>query len=268
MKFILAICFIFLDLVIFSCKKKENPDNSFNIFTIEDDKNLGKQVSDEIANNPTTYPLLDETQYSTSYDHLRRITNTILNSGKLNYKKEFVWQTKIIKDDSTQNAFCTPGGYIYVYTGLIKYLDNEDDLAGVMGHEIAHADRRHSTDQLTEQYGLQMLLDIVLGKGNETVKQIALGITALKYSRKRESEADEYSVIFLSGTSYKCDGAANFFEKLVKSGIECGDVGEFFSTHPCPDNRIQALHDKAKSVGCNTTPISNAQYIEFKNSLP
>ena len=52
------------------------------------------------------------------------------------------------------NAFCTPGGYIYVYTGLIKYLDNEAQLAGVLGHEIAHADLRHVTDQLTEQYGV------------------------------------------------------------------------------------------------------------------
>ena len=62
---------------------------------------------------------------------------------------DFDWELKIIHDDETLNAFCAPGGYIYVYTGLIKFLAHEDNLAGVIGHEIAHADLRHSTQQLT-----------------------------------------------------------------------------------------------------------------------
>ena len=65
---------------------------------------------------------------------------------------------RIIHDDSTLNAFCTPGGYIYIYTGILKFLDSEDEFAGVLGHEIAHADLRHSTRQMTKQYGVQILL--------------------------------------------------------------------------------------------------------------
>jgi predicted Zn-dependent protease len=57
------------------------------------------------------------------------------------HSKDFSWRIRIIANDSVLNAFCTPGGYIYFYTGILKYLESEDQLAGVMGHEMAHAEK-------------------------------------------------------------------------------------------------------------------------------
>jgi predicted Zn-dependent protease len=246
-------------------------DGSFNIFSLDDDKKLGQQVSDEIANNPQQYPLLPETGRNglneKAYAHLRRITNNILNSGKVVHQNDFVWQTKIIINDTVQNAFCTPGGYIYVYSGIIKYLDTEDQLAGVLGHEIAHADKRHTTDNLTREYGIQVLLEIALGKNSQgTVVDIARSLTSLSYSRAAEREADESSVTYLCGTQYEADGAAGFFEKLQKEGT--ASPPEFLSTHPNPGNRIEDIKTKAQQEGCNLKPSANAQYRDFKNSLP
>ncbi|RYD78013.1 MAG: peptidase M48, partial [Sphingobacteriales bacterium] len=104
--------------VVFSCDKN---DKDVNIFSIEDDKALGEQLAQEIASDPTTYPILDRSKYATAYMHLDRIVNTILNSGKVTHKDDFVWEVSIINDDSTLNAFCGPGGKVYVYTGIIKY---------------------------------------------------------------------------------------------------------------------------------------------------
>jgi beta-barrel assembly-enhancing protease len=262
--------YLFIGLTILflsSCDK----DGSFNVFSIEDDKKLGQQVSAEIANNPTQYPLLPETgrngQNERAYSHLRRITNHVLNSGKVQYRNEFVWQTKIVVNDSVQNAFCTPGGYIYVYTGLIKYLDTEDQLAGVLGHEIAHADKRHTTDNLTREYGIQLLLQIALGQASQGVLvDIARSLNSLRYSRAAEKEADDFSVVYLCGTNYKADGAAGFFEKMEREGSSAPP--EFLSTHPNPGNRIEAIHDKAQQEGCKLTPAEDAQYQSFKSSLP
>jgi beta-barrel assembly-enhancing protease len=251
-------------LVLFnSCK---NEDGGINVFSLEDDKKLGQQVADQIAADPSTYPVLSEADYPQSYTYLRALRDRILNSGQVHHKDDFVWEVKIIKDDNTLNAFCTPGGYIYVYTGIIKYLDTEDQLAGVMGHEIAHADRRHSTDAMTREYGLQTLLSIVLGKNQNALTTLASGLLDLKYSRGNETEADEYSVIYLSGTSYQCNGAAGFFQKIESSGSG-GGTPEFLSTHPNPDNRITNINDKAASLSCSTTP-SGFNYSAFKNSLP
>lgn len=246
-------------------------DGSFNVFSVQDDIALGQQVSAEIAGDPQTYPLLPETgrngQNEAAYQYLRNITSRILNSGQVAYQDEFAWQIKLVVDDSIQNAFATPGGYIYVYTGLIKYLDTEDQLAGVLGHEIAHADKRHTTDNLTRQYGIQVLLDIVLGNNQGAVTEIAKGLAGLSYSRGAEREADEYSVVYLCNTAYKSDGAAGFFQKLQQTG-NTANPPEFLSTHPNPDNRVEAITQKAQDDGCNMNSIANSNYQAFKNLLP
>ena len=246
-------------------------DGSFNVFGIEDDRKLGLQVSEEIARDPTQYPLLPETgrngQNERAYGHLRRITNRVLNSGRVQYQNEFVWQTKIIVDDKVNNAFCTPGGYIYVYTGLIKYLDTEDQLAGVLGHEIAHADKRHTTDNLTREYGIQLLLEVALGQQSQgTLVNIARSLTSLRYSRSAEREADDASVTYLCSTGYRADGAAGFFEKMEGEGSAAPP--EFLSTHPNPGDRVQAIRSKAQREGCPLTPATDAQYPDFKSRLP
>ena len=94
-----------------------------NLFPIDQDKELGLQVKQEIEGNPQEYNVMKRSQYPEAYKHLDRMMNTILNSGELKYRDEFAWEAYLIDDDETLNAFCTPGGYIYVYTGLIKFLE-------------------------------------------------------------------------------------------------------------------------------------------------
>lgn len=239
----------------------------FNAFTVTQDKELGLQVEAQIAAAPTEYPILAESQNPSAYAYLKGIRDKILNSGNVKYKTDFDWKLYIIKDDNTLNAFCTPGGNIYVYTGLIKFLDTEDDLAGVMGHEIAHADKRHSSKSMTTQYGVEAVLKIVLGTGDPNLlTQIASQLGSLKYSRCHESEADAASVDYLSGTSYRCNAAATFFQKLEAQGSSGTPV--FLSTHPAPANRIEDINKRAADKGCKTTGnTTDAAYQTFKNSL-
>lgn len=248
------------------CKDDEGNKKTINLFTLQDDKDFGAQVAAEIESDPANYPILDSAKYPQAYAHLRRITSTILNSGKVRFKDEFVWQTKIIEGDSILNAFCTPGGYIYVYTGIIKYLDSEDQLAGVMGHEIAHADERHSTEALTKQYGTEVLFSILFGQDQGTLAQIAQGMIGLKYSRDNESQADMRSVEYLYPTEYDARGAARFFEKIVAAGG--GGGPEFLSTHPSPDNRVADITAHWEALGGKVGGTFESRYIDFKNSLP
>lgn len=255
---------IILIVLLFNSCKKDAPIVPF--FSINDDKKLGKQVADEIAADATQYPIADSTQYSEAYQYLYAIRNQILNSEALVYKNEFVWKLYIIKDDNVLNAFCTPGGYIYVYTGLMKFLNSKDQLAGVLGHEMAHADRRHTSRSLQAQYGVSILLDILLGKNSQTLKQIAGGIYSLQNSKDHEKEADKYSVKYLCATPYNAAGAAGFFQKLIDQGNEC--QGAFFSTHPCPENRVQAINEQKTSDGCNGDQTYSSEYEQFKTILP
>lgn len=229
-------------------------DRPVNVFTVEQDKELGAQLAQEIASNPTEYPVLDEAQYPVAYAYMNDMKNEILQSTELKYRDEFAWELKIINDDNTLNAFAAPGGYIYIYTGLMKYLDKVDHLAGVLAHEIAHADQRHSTSQMTKQYGLELI--VAIASRNATAAQlgqVAAGLTQLSFSRADETDADEHSVEYLQTAKYACNGAAGFFEKLVASG-QAGGTPAFLSTHPSPDNRVEKINERADEAGCPKGP--------------
>jgi len=119
--FIIGISFF-----LFNCDKD---DPSPNIFTIQDDIDLGKQAATEIEADPE-YPVLDKSKYPDAYAHLERIRNNILNSGKVKYKDDFEWTVKIINKD-VLNAFCLPGGYQDVSFSI-----NNQHMAFDVGHKF------------------------------------------------------------------------------------------------------------------------------------
>lgn len=254
-------------LVITACglTNKKNKGKGINLFTIEQDKQLGAQVAGEIDGNNKEYPLLDSAQYSDVYAYVYKVRDKILNSGMVDYKDEFQWKVKIIHDDSTLNAFCTPGGYIYVYTGILKFLENESEFAGVMGHEIGHADMRHSTRQMTQMYGVEALLGILAGD-RALLSQVTASLVGLKFSRNHETEADERSVTYLCPTDYNADGGAGFFEKIQSMGG--ARQPEFLSTHPDPGNRIEHFHNSKTTMGCTGTNNHQAEYKVMVSKLP
>ncbi len=254
-------------LFLTACNKS---DSGLNIFSLSDDKELGLKVKQEIEADPTQYPILNKSTYQAAYSYLEQMKNHILNSEKVTYKNEFAWELFIIHNDSIQNAFCTPGGYIYIYTGLIKYLDNATSLAGVLGHEIAHADKRHTTEAMTKQYGLSTLVSIVLGNNQSALTDVAQGLIGLSFSRENEKEADKYSVVYLCPTIYRANGASEFFQKIIQQGGL--QTPAFLSTHPNPDNRVDNINNEANSLSCNGGNIPQNEdvtaYNAFKATLP
>jgi beta-barrel assembly-enhancing protease len=246
--------------------KPVSEGGGFNLFTIDQDRQLGAQVATEIDRNPKEYPVLDSASNREVYAYVYKVRNNILNSGKIQHKDDFKWRVRIIKNDSTLNAFCTPGGYIYVYTGILKYLDNEAQLAGVLGHEIGHADLRHSTRQMTKIYGIDVLLSILAGD-RQLLRQITEGIIGLKFSRDHETEADEASVRYLCPTSYPADAGAGFFQKMQDAGGG-NNPPEFLSTHPNPANRIEHFHEAKIEQGCQGASSYDAEYKAMVRRLP
>jgi len=258
--------FVALAFTLSSCDKNDN----ISVFSIQNDLELGQEVDQQITSDPQ-FSILDRNQNPQAYAYLDSMTGAILQSDAVAYRDEFAWEFKIINDSQTLNAFATPGGYIYVYTGLIKYLDEPDALAGVMAHEIAHADLRHTSRNLQRKYGVSILLSIVLGEDPGQLEQIAGQVagtlSGLSFSREFERESDAKSVEYLADTEYGCQGAKLFFQKLEASG-QGGDTPQFLSTHPSPDNRVSDIEDKVSEVGCATDLQNPTRYQRFQNVLP
>ena len=253
----------------FSCKFTQNAfkkttevlDN-VNIFTYQDDIKLGQQLKEEIESDPAQFPILPEKGNSEIYSYIKGLRDIILNTNQLKYKDKFAWEIKIINDDKTLNAFATPGGYIYIYTGLLKFLDSEDELMGVLGHEMAHADNRHATKQLTKNVGIAILLDAALGEKN-SVEQIVAALIGIQFTRDDESEADDSSVKYLCPTAYNAAGSAGFFKKMLDNPVP----PEFLSTHPSPKTRVKDIESLKTKFACVGTRTNMEKYEKMKKLL-
>lgn len=237
---------------LFACSGDNPDDNSFNVFSTDHDLLLGQQMRDEILGNPTEYKVWDRADHEEAYALLDSVKTEILGTGKVHYKDKFPWEIYIVHDNETGNAFCGPGGYIFVYTGLMKYVHNVDELAGVMAHEIAHADRRHSTDQLTKDVGISIALSLIFGNDGSFFGDLASSLFSLNYSRNNEKEADEYGVTYLCGTGFVPDASKRFFQRLNEE--EEFAIPTFASTHPDHGTRVETLEGKVKELNCTPVP--------------
>ncbi len=256
--------------VIYSC--------GANIFSVQDDVELGGEVNQQIKEDPKNYPVLKGHQEVK--DYVNGLGRYVLQNSKyIEYKNIFPYKFEIIHDDSTVNAFCLPGGYIYVYTGLIKFLDNEAALTGVIGHEIAHAERRHMTQRLTSYYGVSVILSLVLGSNPNQLGEIAanlfVGLGFLANSRSDEEEADNYSIKYLTGTKYYPGAITYFFDKIKeeqrKKGETPGDLDRLLATHPLPQDRIDNVALKLSKIKPKPDPTKGLftdEYQRMKAKLP
>ncbi len=246
-----------------------------NIFSDSDDIKLGQQMDDQIRKDPKEYPIL--IGHPEVKQYVMDVGNRVLASPAITKRGVYAYKYEIIHDDSTINAFCTPGGFIYVYTGLLKFVDNEATLAGVIGHEIAHAERRHATKRITTAYGAQIVLSIALGQNPSQIADMTAnlftGLGLLANSRSDESEADEYSLKYLSGSRYFPGAITNFFEKMItkKGGKSGGGLDRFLSTHPLDQDRIDHVNMLLQQMG-NPKPsdanLFTKQFQDFKKKLP
>ncbi|MBR4367362.1 MAG: M48 family metallopeptidase [Bacteroidaceae bacterium] len=170
--------------------------------------------------------------------------------------QNYAWEFNLVKSDEI-NAFCMPGGKIVVYEGIMKLFDNDDELAVVLGHEVAHAVAKHSNErmsqQILQQYGAAAL-SIGLSGQSYAVQSVASQVygigsqvgVMLPFSRKHESEADYMGLVLMTMAGYNPDYAVTFWKKMAaKSG---GSTNELMSTHPSDARRISDIQKSLPEI--------------------
>ncbi len=258
-------------LLVGSCSDVENI-TAINIFPVSKDIQLGKDLDVQIKADSKEYPILKN---ATATKYVQDMIDEIIKSSEIEYKDDFAYTVTLINRDDVINAFAAPGGYIYVYTGLLKFLDNEATLAGVLAHEVAHAERRHATKRLTKAYGVDFLLGLVLGTDPNATAEIAAGILTnvafMQNSQADEFEADEYAFKYLQTSKWYPGGIKLFFNKINENGGSSSNFLEkLLSTHPMPEERIQKVDEMIKESNLPPASESNIftdKYQQFKKSL-
>ena len=178
----------------------------------------------------------------------------------------FQWDYILVDNDKVKNAWCMPGGKIAVYTGILKVTKNDNALAAVMGHEIAHAVAKHSVERasqaLTVNIGTQVADIFIGGAINRTRNTIgqASGMDIIQlgifnpFGRKQETEADYLGLIFSSLAGYDIREAAKLWERMSESN-KGKEPPQFMSTHPSSKNRIINLNNWVNEVILKYPPI-------------
>ncbi|MBS1858638.1 MAG: M48 family metalloprotease [Acidobacteria bacterium] len=240
--------------------------NCINFYSFEKEMALGKQLAREVQKQAKLVddPLITE--------YVNRLGQNLVRSSDAKIPFSF----QIVEGDAP-NAFALPGGYVFVYTGLMKIASEEDELAAAMAHEIAHVAARHMTCQATksELAGIAGMPASVLlgGWGGYAARQaagLALPAAFLHLSRKDESEADYLGVQYMYAAGYDPNGAISVFEKIESlNRRQPGVVDRVFSTHPMDADRIaktereiaRILPDKPQYV------VTTSEYASIRDRL-
>lgn len=185
------------------------------------------------------------------------------------------WEFHVVNDASV-NAFALPGGFIYVTRGLMTYVNNEAELATVVGHEIGHVTARHSAHQVSQQ----QLATLGLGVGSILSKDVAryaglasqgLGLLFLKFSRDNESQADQLGFRYALSNNYDVRQMANVFQTLDRVGQAAGGgkLPEWLETHPNPENRIQATKQRLDTLhqSLTNTVVGRDKYLQHLKGM-
>lgn len=169
-------------------------------------------------------------------------------NGHSKILEDFQWEFNTV-DDPTINAWCMPGGKVVFYTGILPICKDEEGIAVVMGHEVAHAVARHGNERMSQQMGIQAAgttLDAYLqtnpSEANDLFMQsfgFGAGVGMLKFSRSHETEADKMGLIFMAMAGYNPRRAPEFWQEMAKIGGE--KPPELLSTHPSDETRVADL---------------------------
>jgi predicted Zn-dependent protease len=236
----------------------------FNLISIEEEWQLGQQLSQDVAkqvrfnNDPAVNA------------YVRQLGQKIVAGSPAPFN-QLPWEFHVVEDPAL-NAFAIPGGHVYVNTGLIANADTASELAGVMAHEISHVTARHTTEQISRQYGLSVLAGVVLGQNPGALQQIAAQIVAggaiARFSREAEREADEIGIQAMARAGYDPRGMASMFRELLEhSKSNPGRVEQFFATHPTTEDRIRDAENRAAQLNAANTVTDEPSFQDVRRRV-
>src|SRR5271165_1196386 len=235
----------------------------FNLFTKQQDVQLGQESAAQVRKQMTVIndPVLT--------DYVNRVGKRLAASNEAQ-ESGFPFTFEVVADPSI-NAFALPGGPMFINTGLLKAVDNEAQLAGVMGHEMSHVILRHGTNQASKRNLIELpaaLAAQMAGNGGMMgqLAQLGIGLGAnsvlLTFSRTAESQADLMGSHLMAEAGYDPMEMAKFFDKLNANGGS--SAPQFLSDHPNPGNREKAIEQEAARLPHQTYGYQTGKFQEMK----
>lgn len=213
----------------------------------QDEIRLGLQAFEQVREE------LDLVEEGPEKEQVERIGERIVDAASDRLRDRgfdsLEWEFHVVEDEQI-NAFVLPAGKVVFYTGLLELADSDDEVAAVMGHEVAHVIGRHAGERLSQNIlittGLvaaQVALDTDTPRGRNTMAALGLGAVVgvqLPFSRQHEAEADEIGLYLMAEAGYDPRAAVTFWQRMEEQGGARPPA--ILSTHPGPEQRIRRLN--------------------------
>jgi predicted Zn-dependent protease len=245
--------------------------STLNLYSYEDEKAIGDEnVQPIVAELGGLYP------DAALQNYVNTVGQKVVTAGRSRLKGEAGfpdWDFNFyVVNTSMINAFALPGGHVFVTRGILDRLKDESELAGLLGHEVAHVFARHSVERMSEMTMMiipaALLASFEETEGLAVVGIVAIQLLALKYSRDNESESDTFGMRFAARAGYRPDGIIGVMQMLDEMSAEHGGGGpEFLSTHPDPGNRVDNLTRQMSKEYGNEKPEWFRGDVEYTGAL-
>ena len=234
----------------------------FSLISKEQEVAMGAQAHKDILKKTPAY----------NNAQLQGYVNSIGQQLASKSHRNNIRYTFTVIDDPSVNAFALPGGYVYVTTGLLAYLNSEGELAGVLGHEIGHVTARHGVQQASAGVAASVLIDLIAKKtgGASTLNQLGSAILS-GYGRDHELQADRLGAEYLARVGYSPKNMLDVIGVLKAQEQFAGRSSSYhgvFASHPSNDRRLQEVVNAAKHISsAGTRPANRAAYLTQINGL-
>ena len=184
-------------------------------------------------------------------------------------RKNITYRFFVVRTDMV-NAFALPGGYVYVTEGLLRLLEDEAELAAVLGHELAHVEKRHGVKRMRQAVLAEKGADYAgeaagSGVGEQVARLVAdlfADMAVSGYGRKQELQSDEIGLALANGSGYDPEGAVRSFQRFLEleGGAKKSGMADFFASHPPTGKRIKQAEAQIAKLGKRGEETNQAQY--------
>ncbi|KAA3616651.1 MAG: peptidase M48 [Calditrichaeota bacterium] len=262
-----SVLFILLIFIASCARDYVTGKRTFNLVSEQEEVKIGKEADPSIS---AQYGLYNDPELSAYIDNIGQKIAAISHRPKLKY-------TFRVVDSPIVNAFALPGGWIYFTRGILAHFNSEEELAGVMGHEIGHVVARHGAEQMSKAQlagiGLagMSIFSPELARFGE-LAQVGVGLLFLKFGRSQESESDRLGVEYSTKLGYDAHKMADFFRTIARLSESAeGSLPNFLSTHPNPVDRESTVNRLAgewqKKINFKPLKINSRDYYKRIDGL-
>ena len=244
-------------------------DREFSLMSEAQEVQLGQEMDVQVKREMGVYQDAELQRY---------VSNIGMRLAKASERPNLPWEFTVL-DEPAVNAFALPGGKIYLTRGILPFLDNEEQMAGVLGHEIGHVTARHSAQQYTKAtsagIGLTLLsIFVPEARPLQGVAETALGVLFLKHGRDDELQADRLGAQYTAKTGWDPRGVAGMLRTLQRLDVASGSrrgVPNWLATHPAPGDRVEQVLSFIKQnpevVGTADRGTDEAEYLRHIDGL-